>query len=134
MSAADRFYAALDRIDCPPKAATGRTVEEIMKDVGPAIFGTASLKYRLVMMVEDQREKLTPLEDLVGSEDVAPEALSEDDFDKHKQALATLEGISDELMDIVGEATLALNDAKEEWHRNRPVEEFQGYNKPSDYL
>ena len=134
MSASDRFYEALDKIDCPPRAAAGKTVEELLKDVGPAIFGTASLKYRLVQAVEKQREELKPLDDLVGSEDSTPEALSEDDFDKHKDVLAALEGISDELMDIVGEAALALSDAKEEWERNRPVEEFQGYNKPSDYL
>ena len=134
MSASDRFYAALDKIDCQPRAAAVKTVEELLKDVGPAIFGTASLKYRLVQAVEKQREELKPLDDLVGSEDSTPEALSEDDFDKHKDVLAAREGSSDELMDIVGEAALALSDAKEEWERNRPVEEFQGYNKPSDYL
>lgn len=94
---------------------------------GPKSVGV-DLVYQFKKEIEKQMDKLECLDDLTEN------AKRMEDFDKHEKALAKLDDLVGEMTSCLESAYMAVVDAKETWADNQPTEEFQGFNKPKDFL
>ena len=128
----EHFIEVLGREELDRRMRVSSSPEQKFQNAITNLSGPKSvcvdLIYEFKQSITKQLEVLECLDELVQN------AKYVEDFDKHEKALAKLDDLVGDMTSCLESAYMAVVDAKETWENNQPTEEFQGFNKPKDFL